>query len=307
MTLKKAYDLFMEFRTTYCVEPTLRNYQFTLSYFFDFCIAELGRPLEEIKMLEVDIHLLNHYSIYLKDKPKNNQGEKITERTRKDYLKSVSTFFTFLYDHDYLQSNPCDKLRYPKVEQPAIVPLMEDEVATLLSCYDPKSFYGSRNIAIIRCMLDEGMRAGEVKRLKIDHVNLHEGYIEIWNSKGKKSRVLPLAPQLKSALKNYLKYRPKGSDYMFVSSAGREFSDWTIRLIVDRLKAASGIERIYSHLFRHTFASSYILGGGSVELLRIYMGHSDISTTQKYMHVCENLRFIEHIYRIDKCFKKRFY
>ena len=219
----------------------------------------------------------------------------------------MSTFFRFLQEHEHLQVNPCEKLRFPRVEQNSIIPLTAREVDAIIASCDAASYLGARNIAVVRCLLDEGMRSGEVQRLKMNDVNFIDNYITIRRTKNNKSRVIPLAPATKEALQNYLEYREFDSRYVFLSQLGTPFSSSAVKELFKRLKRNSGITRIYPHLLRHTFASSYILGGGSVELLRIYMGHSDIATTQKYMHVTDNMRFLEDIYRIDECFRKQFY
>lgn len=53
------------------------------------------------------------------------------------------------------------------------------------------------------------------------------------------------------------------------------------------------MERIYPHLLRHTFETNYLLDGGDLETLRIYMGHTDISTTQKYLHIAEQIKILQ--------------
>lgn len=308
MKLKEAYLLFEENRKTYCGEKTLRNYGFTLSYFFNFAESDFGVPAEEIDVRSIDIHLLNRYSIYLSTKKKNDTGEQcISARTRKDYLKDVSTFFNFLFDNEHIEQNPALKLRYPRVDNKIIIPLTQSEVMTMLSCYCSDSFLGSRNIAILRCLLDEGMRSGEVLRLKVKDVLFDKKMVQIYRSKHNKSRVLPLAPVTMDSITEYLKYRKNDSEYLFTSFQGEQMTPDSLKCMFYRLKKSSGITRIYPHLLRHTFATSFIMGGGSVEILRVYMGHSDITTTQEYLHIANNLVFMEDIYRIDKCFRKRFY
>lgn len=309
MKMNEAYLLFMENRKTYCSDSTLRNYSFTLSYFFSFCSSDLSVPYESLDVEMVDLRLLNRYSIYLKDKPKNNKkGTTISSRTRKDYLKDAATFYNFLYDYDYVSVNPAGKLRFPRVDQAVVVPLTSSEVTKIDMCYNDNTFLGSRNLAIIHCLVDEGMRSGEVRRLRLSDIDFMKKCIVIRKTKNQKSRVLPLSSKLGAMLSNYLCYRPMSdTDYVFISREGVPFSSSAIKCIFTRLKEHSGIERLHPHLLRHTFASSFILGGGSLELLRIYMGHDDISTTQGYLHVFDNVRFMDDIYQIDECFLKKFY
>lgn len=52
-----------------------------------------------------------------------------------------------------------------------------------------------------------------------------------------------------------------------------------------RIRRNTGLDRVYPHLLRHTFSTSYIMGGGSLESLRILLGHYDYSITRIYLHL----------------------
>ena len=121
--------------------------------------------------------------------------------------------------------------------------------------------------------------------------------------------MLPLATVPLEHLQKYLKYKPeiKPDDYVFTGHKHEPLTDNAIKCLFQRLKIKSEVPRVYPHLLRHTFATSFILGGGSVEVLRIYMGHSSIDTTQKYLHLANNLRFLKNVYPLDDCFLKKFY
>jgi integrase/recombinase XerC/integrase/recombinase XerD len=121
--------------------------------------------------------------------------------------------------------------------------------------------------------------------------------------------MLPLASNVKNYINSYFDIvgRPDGDSYVFQTNKGFQLSENAIKCVFQRLKSKSGVSRIYPHLLRHTFATSFILGGGSVEVLRIYMGHSSIETTQKYLHLANNMRFMKNIYQLDECFLKKFY
>jgi len=103
-------------------------------------------------------------------------------------------------------------------------------------------------------------------------------------------------------------YRPEVvHDFLFCDVHGKPITADAIRNVFCRAEKRTGIERLHPHLLRHTFATSFIIGGGSLELLRIYMGHSDIATTQQYMHVVNAIQFSDNIYQLDDIFFKRMY
>ncbi len=318
LSLKEAYDLFIEDRNAYCVDPTVRNYSNTLRYFITYMKSKYDAKAEELDVNDITVHDLNKYSIYLKNKVRNDNNSYfksdtttlISSRTRKDYLKDTVAFLNFLHDNEYIEKNPAKKFKFPRVETQPVEPLTDLEVSLIDDCYNENTKLGARNLAIIHCMLDEGMRSGEVQRLKRKDVNFTENYIVIRKSKNNKGRIIPLAAVPRHYLKTYLNKLDRDladDDYVFSVNSGEPITEDAIKCFFQRLKKASGVTRIYPHLLRHTFATSFILGGGDLEFLRIYMGHSSIETTQKYLHLANNMRFMKNVYQLDKCFLKKFY
>lgn len=318
MTLQEAYDLFLVSRDSYCSDVTVKNYRNTLTYFLDFMIKRHGvESASDITVDKIALADMNDYSIYLKNKIRHSDNpyfkagasSKISSRTRKDYLKDMVTFLNWLYENEYIEKNPADRFKFPRVEPQPIEPLTLDEVEKVDECFNPDSKLGSRNLAFVHLLLDEGMRSGEVQRLKMKDINFTENYIVIRNSKYGKGRMLPLAGKAREFLLEYFRLngQPADVDYVFHTNKGEPLSENAIKCVFQRLKVKSGVSRIYPHLLRHTFATSFILGGGSVEVLRIYMGHSSIDTTQRYLHLANNMRFLKNIYQLDECFLKKFY
>ena len=318
LSLKEAYDLFIEDRNAYCVDPTVKNYSNTLRYFITYLKSKYDAKAEELDVNDINIHDLNKYSIYLKNKVRNDNNSYfksdtttlISSRTRKDYLKDAVAFLNFLHDNEYIEKNPAKKFKFPRVETQPVEPLTDSEVVIIDNCYNENTKLGARNLAIIHCMLDEGMRSGEVQRLKRKDINFTENYIVIRKSKNNKGRIIPLAAVPRHYLKTYFGKLDKDledDDYVFSVNNGDPITEDAIKCFFQRLKKSSGVTRIYPHLLRHTFATSFILGGGDLEFLRIYMGHSSIETTQKYLHLANNMRFLKNVYQLDKCFLKKFY
>lgn len=98
------------------------------------------------------------------------------------------------------------------------------------------------------------------------------------------------------------------SNYAFVKRDREPITKSTIDNLFRRLKRRSGITRIYPHLLRHTFATSYMLGGGDLETLRLLMGHSDYTVTQNYLHLATQYKFMKsNIYQLDDIFFRKGY
>jgi integrase/recombinase XerD len=151
-----------------------------------------------------------------------------------------------------------------------------------------------RDLTVMLLMLDTGLRAGEVVNLTMDRLALNgdRGTVRIpaAKAKGKEDRVVPIWSKTVAALKAWLEIRPSAAETVFVASNGRG-------LTTDRLKPGGlnqmmhrraeqagieGKERL-CHIWRHTFAKRYVLGGGDLATLARLMGHESLETLKKYL------------------------
>ena len=122
MVLTEARDLFLNDRETYCSDKTVKNYRNNLGYFFNFVSDRFQKEPDQITLEEVEKLDINQYSIYLKNKIRNDNNpnfkakepRKISARTRKDYLKDMKCFWLFCIENGYCQANPSEHLKLPR-------------------------------------------------------------------------------------------------------------------------------------------------------------------------------------------------
>lgn len=331
LTLKQAYDLFILDREATCSEKTMRYYKDDLTIFFNWLENEMQKPISEIYCDDINIVLLNQYTIFLRNKPrfaghpfyegKELPDKKLSANTVRAYQRCVKVFFSYLFDNDYILKNPAQKYKFVKAAKKEKLPLYQDEVERVDSLYNENCVTGLRNLCIIHLMLDSGLRMGEVIRLKIKDVLYDKGLLFIESSKGNKSRYVPIGRKLKQYLYRYMVlYREVSinqvgntdkqayrEDYLLLHVRNHEpLTENVIKQLFAKLKKRADIPRIHPHLCRHTFATSYILQGGDLESLRLILGHEDIMTTQKYLHLANTYMYLGgDVYKIDKVFFKR--
>lgn len=317
LSLASAFELFVVSRETYCADTTIYNYKNTIRYFIDFISVRKDSIPEAIEVSDITKEDINFYVLYLRKKKKNENNpiaatsdDVITKRTVKTYTTDVRTFFNWLVSENYItqENNPMKNFRMIKPEKRSVLPITNDEVSILKDGYSSVTVLGCRNLAIIHLLLDEGFRVSEICNLKTSDIHYANDCIVV-NGKGSKQRILPMARIVRKYIERYqFNYRPEVvHDFLFCDVNGNPITSDAIRNVFCRAKKRTKIERLHPHLLRHTFATSFIIGGGSLELLRIYMGHSDIATTQQYMHVVNAIQFSKNIYQLDDIFFKRMY
>nr|WP_288890190.1 tyrosine-type recombinase/integrase [uncultured Blautia sp.] len=319
INLQQAFDLFIFDRETYCNAKTIKNYKNTLSYFFNYMTDTYKCSLSDIKLSDVTIMDLKGYVIMLRKRDKLSshpykptESKPITNTSIRTYSIDLRAFFNFLYNNEYMEKDLMKKFKLIKRESKLVLPLFADEVREIDTLFNLKTSSGLRNYCMLHLMLDEGMRSGDVCGLKVQDVCFQQNHILVFDGKGNKDRIIPLATGLKKHLHQYVTiYRPyTDHDFMFCSADGAHapVTENTIKCLFARIRKKTEITRLKPHLLRHTFATSFILGGGDLESLRIYLGHTTYDTTQNYLHLANTYnRMGSDVYRLDKIFFKTYY
>lgn len=152
-----------------------------------------------------------------------------------------------------------------------------------------------------------GMRVGEVARLDVGDIDLHDGVLCVRNTKFFKTRLVPMSAPVSDLVAQYLAERkrkgmPGAPDSpLFYSSRGRRYFKGTIKQVVKRLMESAGIRkedrRVRIHDLRHTFAVHRLIqwyeNGENVQaklpVLSQYLGHVDMINTRKYLTMIPEL------------------
>jgi site-specific recombinase XerD len=215
----------------------------------------------------------------------------LSDYTIHGYVRAIRAFSAWLVQEDFLSTDPLAKLKRPKLSEPMIEVLSDQEIADVIEAINPNTFNGARMYAIVLVLLDTGIRASECCALTIQNTHLEGDYAKVIG-KGNKERIVPFGATTKKALLRYTAtWRPEPElptiDNLFLTPYGAPMSYSALRQSLKRLGKRAGVPRIRAHLFRHTFAVRYLMNGGDVMTLRLLLGHSTLDVTQMYMHLAE--------------------
>ncbi len=327
LTLKQAVDDFIFMKSATCVQKTIEYYEQNLGYFISWYSNEKQILPNEIMLKDITVKDLNDYLINLRNRtafenhPIHNKNEnKLSNNTIRTYQRALRVFLKYCFEENYIENDIGRKFKFIRELKNLVLPLYEYEVDDIDAMFNPKCAQGNRNLCIVHLMLDAGLRSGEVVELTVNDVDFSKGIIYIRDSKFNKSRVVPMCLKLKQYMhKYYILHRGISEDQTYTSNIKNErfflevrtrkpITSDVIRCLFSRIKRTTEISRIYPHLLRHTFATSYILGGGNLESLRILLGHSDIVTTQKYVHLAQTYQIMHsEVYKLDRMFFKTYY
>ena len=147
----------------------------------------------------------------------------------------------------------------------------------------------ARDYCIIILMLEYGLRVQEVCDLRRDDVDMVTGRLQV-RGKGKKDRILYLAPKHLRILSQWLEERPE-SEWLFCSLhgsrgiPGRQLDQRQVRAKIKQIGRRIGRSDLYPHLLRHTFATRLYDYTRDLARVQEVLGHADVSTTRIYAHI----------------------
>lgn len=199
-------------------------------------------------------------------------------------LQTLSSTFIFAMDREYLDKNPCikvKKLKVPKKDDPDF--FSKEELEEIWKTIDP--FW----VNFFKFLYNTGLRKGEIIHLKWDRVYLEKPPFKIkvintddWDPKtGSSVRNVPLN---KSAMEIIERQKNINQEYVFVSKKGIKTHPNSPYIAIKRALKALNIDGDV-HTFRHTFASHLAMKGANMYELKELLGHSTIEMTQKYAHL----------------------
>ena len=159
-----------------------------------------------------------------------------------------------------------------------------------------RAFEDAQDAELIRIAAYTGLRRGELIALKWRDVDFprHKvivrravsAEVELNSTKSRRAREVPLPDQAAAALDRLSRRVDFTSpdDYVFVNRLGRRVDGSALRRRFERARSAAGLEPLRFHDLRHTYGSLLIAGGIDLASVKQAMGHSRISTTERYLH-----------------------
>ena len=189
-------------------------------------------------------------------------------------MRSLRTAFNYALDAGYINKNPFLKERgkpsvFFRIDNELPRFLQMNEIEALFKAIDNPAF-----LFAIKLYLYTGIRRSELVRLRIEDIDLNNGFIYVRGTKGKSDRAIPISDNLKEEM---LKYP--------MPQVGALFPQWRSADTISRLFhyycKKSGI-KAKLHDLRHSFASYLVINGVDLKRIKELLGHKDIKTTEIY-------------------------
>lgn len=241
--------------------------------------GQLGKQIESSQRIDsINLHVIELMRDHLILKA-------YSKSTIKTYLNEISQF---LYR---LGNIPADDLKAEHLKKYLVfcfekLKLSENTLHSRINALSNK-----KHKAMLFTAYSAGLRVSEIVRLKLTDIDSERMLIFIENAKGKKDRYVNLSPVLLDILRVYFKqYSPRPKVYLFESEqTGDAYPIRTVQQIFSNAKRDAGILKdVGIHSLRHSFATHLLDKGTDIRYIKDLLGHFDIRTTERYLHVSKH-------------------
>lgn len=239
---------------------TIRTYLGAVRQLADYLVAQ-GMPTEPEHISREHVegyigYLLKHW------KP----------ATASNRFRALQVFFKWLVEEGEVKVSPMVHMKPPHVPEAPPDVLTEQQLRKLLQACEGKDFAARRDLAIIRLLLDTGMRRSELAYLRVEDVDFEQN-IALVLGEGRRPRACPFGRRTAQALDRYLRERDRHREAARPElwlGLGGPMTDSGIAQVVEKRALRAGIKGLHPHLFRHTFAHLWLASGGQeTDLMRL--------------------------------------
>ena len=228
-------------------------------------------------------------------------AEPATARLRQLALRRFSAW---LADEEEIDRDDLLGIRPPKLDAKVVPVLDDDELARLIKACAGKEFRDRRDEALVRLMVETGLRSEEVLGMTLPDTDLGKGEAIIRRGKGGKGRTVPFGPRTGSAIDRYVRlrrsHRLAGTPTLWLGDRGKEFGYHALR---DTLRYRGGLaglpEGFSPHKLRHTAASRWLDAGGSEGGLMAMAGWTRRDMLDRYVKATSERRAGDEARRLN--------
>lgn len=256
---------------------TIKNYKLDLKKLTKY-LKNNNIEIDQATLMD-----LRNYKTHL-----NNLG--LADSSVSRNIACVKSFYNFLEDSEIIEKNPTEKLKQPSIGKKEPRYMSTDEVKRVLRATSGEQFEDRDKLMMV-IMLTTGVRIAEL--LSIDYEDISEDNFITIRGKGNKERKVLLVPEAQNLLDRYLDSRGHFGGALFRSARGTRLKMRSAQYMIEKYVTKANLnDGVSAHKFRHTSATMMLENGIDIRTIQEILGHSDISTTQKYMHVTKERKVV---------------
>lgn len=272
---------------------TLRRYADDFSYFIRFLPQHMGGRVT-LKMLLALEHA--DFRAFLADRLQDGQVKASIARI----TSTLRSFYRFMEKKGIGKNHAITSVRAPKLPKSlprAIDPASTQELLNDAPNISEIEWIKKRDVAIFTLLYGAGLRIGEA--MKMNRADAPQSDQIIITGKGNKQRLVPILPQIRDAIAEYVAACPfdlPKDGPLFVGLRGKRLHSTHVANQLQKVRERLGLpEGTTPHALRHSFATHLLGGGADLRVIQELLGHASLSTTQRYTKVDAERLMQEHM------------
>jgi integrase/recombinase XerD len=269
---------------------TVKAYRDVFTLLLRFCRDVRGIAPEKLRLEQIDVSLVEAFLDHLETERKSSPC------TRNHRLAALHAFLRYVQAEEPAHMLRCQTiLAIPlrRHARPTVAYLSKEELAEILAQPDLRSAQGRRDAVLLSILYDTGARVQELIDLSVGDVRLDPPAQLRLLGKGRKMRAVPLMENTVQILRDHLQEKhldcpEQFCKPLFQNARNQRLSRSGIRYILQKYLFKARIRRptlnrsVSPHTFRHAKGMHLLQSGISLEMIRDFLGHVDVKTTQIY-------------------------
>lgn len=240
---------------------TIYRYQYLIGKFMTY----IKTPTREINVY------------HIRDWITSEKARGIQESTLEGYRQVLSSYFGWLFREGLIEKNPIVNIGVIKVPKKLKKTYSRADIEKLT-----RECKTVRDQAIVHFLASTGCRISEMTGLNRDAVNLAAGEVVVYG-KGGKERTVYMDDVAVMLLRKYLEERNDNSEILFTGRRGERLRPGGVRIMLNKIGEAAGVEHVHPHKFRRTLATEMSRRGIPLQEVANILGHEKIDTTMRYV------------------------
>lgn len=217
------------------------------------------------------------------------QGNGISNNTINKRVGLLKSCFAYSLKQRFISDNPLDGFKMLRIRVRETITIPRYIIKDILEYLDSLSLnlVNARNKTIVYLLLDTGIRLSELVNLYIENINLDSNQINLTYTKSSIDRTVFITEITKTILLQYITLLNRKTGILIVEfrSGGSIYPRYINRILSDIRNHLNINQSISPHKWRHTYATMCLDNGANLEFVRKTLGHANLQTTQKYLHV----------------------
>jgi len=271
---------------------SIHSYRDALQLFLQFVSVDKNQKITKLALSDLTAKRVQQFLIMLEQKREN------CVRTRNQRLSIIHDYFDYMATHVPEALNEAQKVAaipMKRVNAPETYFLSKEQVKQLFDKLPNNTRLSLRNRALLLVLYNTGARVQEVANLKVRNLELLNSLRIHLHGKGDKWRICPLWKDTAKLLQKHLineKIADNADSAVFLSISGKPLTRFGIYKIVQKYtqdimlqSANQRRQKVSPHVFRHTTAVHLLESGVELNVIRAWLGHTSIETTNRYAEI----------------------